>query len=883
MADENAKIKIDTTVDNKGLEKGLKSADKTVREFAKGFANQLSGIDSIMQAVAGGPVAVGQAAAEMAQSGVAELNSYAEAWRATDEAARKLAYAAESNPYLNGKAVGELQAFADEMEVATGLDGDMMLDAETRLAALGRDQEQITKILRTAADMDATGLMSFDEAVAELNSSYNGLACASVRLLPEIKSLTQEELAAGKAVDLLAAKVEGGAARAMGTAGGSVRAYEVAVDNLKKTIGGGWEEATQPARKWITGIINSINEALTKQERLRAAFGDVNTTAEEAFEADAQHTKEIADRIARELFSIQQDFRNGYIEMDEAQRKINGSLAEMSALTGATKGQIGEIVQKYGDLSGLAPDIMAVTNEIIAQNRAVDEQRKAEEARTAAVAEGDRKSRDAQQQREADGSALEDITKKNKAALEAEIAKIEELARINGKSVESAEVQRQILDARINAYYSLLEEGEDYLQLVKLQEKDTLSVLEAEGRRVGALAEGERAAEAAAREEEERSAERVKNIDAAIEAQGRLAASMLELAGGAALEGEKSARAAALRETLLAEKAAEDERLNLHKTAIEKAAAMSEEGLDARLAQRIAEITAEEEYALKALQKELDERRKASEQAIQDINDNETLLAEEKAARIQRINGGMASAEESFQRYREELWRRTEDKIAAAHGEAAETMEEREKEMYAKMASAVGEYSGYAREAAQAIHEIWSGVIQAELDERLEALDKENLSAEERAAAEKALRKTAAEEQHKAALFQWGINMAMAAAIAAAKPKKPSFHSGGVVAGRGEVDATLLGGEVVQTSGQFKTVMDAFANIADMSGASASAPTVVINNNAPGARVERPQIDNNKIIVAIRQIVSETIASGEANGAFDRKDAYDRGQNLMTF
>jgi hypothetical protein len=240
--------------------------------------------------------------------------------------------------------------------------------------------------------------MSFDEAAQELNNSYNGLIRAAGRLIPEIKNLAKEELTAGRAVDILAGKVEGGAARAMETAGGSVKAYNIAVDNLRKTTGAGWEEATRPARKWITGIIDKMNEALTKQRRLREAFEDINTTAEEAFEINAQSTTEIANRIAMELFSIQREFRDGYIDMDKAALKINGALAEMAALTGATKGQIGGIVRKYGDLTGIAPDIMAVTEKIIAQSMAVDEQRKAEEARASAIAKGNRESGEAQRE-----------------------------------------------------------------------------------------------------------------------------------------------------------------------------------------------------------------------------------------------------------------------------------------------------------------------------------------------------------------------------------------------------------------------------------------------------------------------------------------------------
>jgi hypothetical protein len=292
---------------------------------------------------------------------------------------------------------------------------------------------------------------------------------------------------------------------------------------------------------------------------------------------------------------------------------------------------------------------------------------------------------------------------------------------------------------------------------------------------------------------------------------------------------------------------------------------------------------------------------------------------EEKAAGIARINDGAAAAEEAFQRYRVELEERANAEILAAREEASQRIEGLEREKYERMAGRVGQYAGYVRDAASSIYEIWSNTIQAELDERLDALDKENLSAEERAEAEKKLRRAAADEQHKAAVFQWTLSVAMAAvnaaqavlaalanpggpagialaavagalgalqvaAIASAKPKKPSFHSGGVVQGRGEVDATLLGGEVVQTPAQFKTVMDAMANLAAMDAAKAPAVDVVVNNNAAAsARVQQPRVDGDKIIFTIEQIMGDAIAGGKADGAFERRDARARGQSLMTY
>jgi hypothetical protein len=947
MADDIAKIKIDTSVDTSGLEQGIKSLEETIKksveslegtvekitestektveksakttektveksvkstkdhikDFAKGFGNELLGIDSLLQAVAGGPVAIGAKVAQMVQAGVAELNGYAEAWRKADEAAQKLAFAADSNPYINGKAVKELQAFADELENATGFDGDMMLAAETQLVSIGRTQEQITRILRTAVDLDASGLMSFNEAVFELNNSYNGLIRTSGRLVPEIRNLTREELAAGKAIDILSGKVEGNAARAMGTASGSVKAYDIAVSNLQKTIGAGWEEATQPARIWITDLITKMNEALNKQTELHDAFQDINTTAEQAFAIDSQKTIEIADRVSRAIFSIQNELQLGYIQDQQAITAISAALSELSALTGATPGQIGAIAEKYGDWTGFSPKIVEMTKKIIAQRKQVDEETKAILNRNAAIKEGDDRSKKTLQNLVETGRTLEAIRAKNDAALKAEIEKIKEQAAINGKNVKSAEIQRQIMSARVNAYYSLLEEGKDYIQILNREKDAKLTELTEGMAAVRNLeeteAEAERKRQEAARAEEERQAKRLRDIDDVIEAQNRLTASMSELANTAQIEREKHFRIEAVQEQLRAENDLWDE----------------------QLARRIAEIQTEKEFKLRTLEEELREQRTHNARVIQNIAEDTVLTEEEKAAKIQRITYQTALTQTNFENYRVELNDQANRQIEEANKEAAERETERQKAKYEKIASYIGTYSGYVQDAANAISDIWSNIIQSELDERLEALDKENLSAEERAQAEKKLRKIAADEQYKAALFQWGINMTMAAAnaaqavlaalanpgglvgialaaiagaigalqvaaIASAKPKKPTFHTGGVVGGSGEVNATLLGGEVVQTPEQFKNVMDAIANLAaiDTAKSASASPDIIVNNNAGTvAKVGEPQVNNNQIIFTIQQIVNDTIASGKANAAFERKDSYDRGQNLMTF
>jgi hypothetical protein len=68
---------------------------------------------------------------------------------------------------------------------------------------------------------------------------------------------------------------------------------------------------------------------------------------------------------------------------------------------------------------------------------------------------------------------------------DAETAKIKERAALEGKSVESAEIQRRIMEAQVNAYYSLLEDGRAYIETLDKEKEAALDALNAGMERAG--------------------------------------------------------------------------------------------------------------------------------------------------------------------------------------------------------------------------------------------------------------------------------------------------------------------------------------------------------------------------------------------------------------
>jgi len=250
-----------------------KKGVQAFKDFAAGAGKELLGLDQILESIAGGPAAWGKLAAGTAKKAMAALNEMAGMYREQEQAERSLQNAAKNNPYLSDRSVKQLISFANEMQRITGIDSVAITQTQTRLASLGRTQEQIQNIIKTAANMSASGLMDFDSAVSELNRSLNGVVGRGLgQLVPALKDLTAEELAAGKAMEYLSGKIGDSAAEAMKTGAGSATAFKNAVDNLKKTVGEGWEAVIRPVRDFFREVAEGANAALNNFKNLMSVI-----------------------------------------------------------------------------------------------------------------------------------------------------------------------------------------------------------------------------------------------------------------------------------------------------------------------------------------------------------------------------------------------------------------------------------------------------------------------------------------------------------------------------------------------------------------------------------------------------------------------------------
>ena len=273
MADYN--ISANITANTSGYESGVKKAQasskklsKSIASVAKGFGKSgLTGaISSAGLALGGIGLAIGVAV--KAVKGITKaLGECAEAYKTQLIAEKALDTAINNSPYVSGTASKALRDFASEMQKISNLGDEEIIPQMTQLIATGRTEAEVMKIIQTATDMSASGLISFDTAVTQLNATLNGNVGRLGQQNAELKGLTEEELKNGKAVDILAEKYKGMAANTID----SSKQLQNAIGDLKESFGTVFEKAFSPMRKYFAEVIQGWADARKAKQEYEGA------------------------------------------------------------------------------------------------------------------------------------------------------------------------------------------------------------------------------------------------------------------------------------------------------------------------------------------------------------------------------------------------------------------------------------------------------------------------------------------------------------------------------------------------------------------------------------------------------------------------------------
>ena len=278
MADDYS-ISAKITADTSGFEKGVKKAQTASKNLSNSVSGVIKGLGK--SGLVGALGAVGLATNGVtAVLGVAKkafqevsktINECSEAYRKQYQAEIALETAIKNNPLVDGSATRGLKQFASEIQSVSNLGDEELLPMMADLIAKGRTEAETMNIIRVATDMSASGTISFENAIQQLNATLNGNIGRLGMQNAELKDLTAEELKNGKAVEILGNKYKGLAEATADTK----KQLNNAIGDFKETIGQVFDNAFAPMRKYFTEVISNLNDSIKKSRELKGATKEV--------------------------------------------------------------------------------------------------------------------------------------------------------------------------------------------------------------------------------------------------------------------------------------------------------------------------------------------------------------------------------------------------------------------------------------------------------------------------------------------------------------------------------------------------------------------------------------------------------------------------------
>jgi len=240
--------------------KGKEDVSTAAKKAATGLREVGSSATSLASSFA--PVAIAGAAVIGAIREIAQtVDECVVAFAENERALLAFNAALGQSSSISVAAAGSLTQFANEIAAMTGETGASVQSMETLLITSGRTEVEVRKLIEAAVDMSAATGKDLRSSVEQLNKTFGGTAGELGEIIPEMKSLTKEQLLAGAAVDLIASKYDGLGESLANSVDVGLKNYKNAVSDLKAELGGLISQGLSPLRAWLTDIIRQWGEA----------------------------------------------------------------------------------------------------------------------------------------------------------------------------------------------------------------------------------------------------------------------------------------------------------------------------------------------------------------------------------------------------------------------------------------------------------------------------------------------------------------------------------------------------------------------------------------------------------------------------------------------
>ena len=845
MADKNVNIKFrsDTkdakkNIDNltSGLNKlGKEAKNDSVSKLGSAWKNAANSIKGA------GLGAIIAAEVQLLKKELQAIKDTAEAFNVQLKAETKLAQAAKNNPYMDGTGVTRLKEFAGQLQSISDYGDEELIPMMAELVASGRTEAQVMDIMSASIDVAAGSGKNLQSVVEMLNKSYTGEAGRLATLSGEVKNLTKEQLQSGEAVKVLAEQYKGISEEAT-KATGSAKQLAMAQGDLAES----WGKVTKPA-------YDSWNNFWLRQTKKAQEFAEnVNKALEKASEEWAiGGTRRANKQFVKDTIkgaSTAGENRSAYL-LDDIEAQSTASLESLERYLESLKKR-----KKEED------EILKITKEELKwrQDKAEKEAIFAEANQKASTMtlkqlretrkELEDSNDDSREHYALLGAVATELTKREaeEAAIQSELldkynesvtAQEKELAirKQAGEQITQEDELRKMLNTKLEAYVKFIKDGGDTTSTAAVKIRAEIKKMSAD---LATMEEAEKARLEAEKEEERR----VKAIKDQLDAMN-------------------------------------DKVLKLKESANELINGPQEVKLSDTIQQTIdaLEVEAEALDHESAAYADYIEKLKELKELLPQVQEAEEKAAEGHGRTIDNVNSVMSQITDSMQSLTNSISQISQTALSEANRQ-------------------------YDKDAKALEMQLDNDIIT--YDEYLEKKDQ--------------LDKEAAQKEYKIKMAEWSMNLAMATAqaaqavvnalasgtppvnminattagllgaaqliaIAGAKPRAPSFSTGGFLTGNSyhgdKIAFNGNAGEAILNPAEQRAFLD-LANGEGGKGVVVNMPVNIENNAGDAVQVSAMQQDR-QIKITVDKIVNSTMQSGGYNNALQSANASMKGARYL--
>jgi hypothetical protein len=245
-SDISVGIKVDSTEAEKAIKEFIGNLNGQIGDLTKGIA----GVKGIGEALIAG------FAFDKIKEG---FKSIIEASSESEQVLKNLEVALKLSGEYSESALNSFEEFGNEIQKNTKYSHELILEQAALAKTFGLSNNEVKSLINAAVDLSQVTGKDLNESVQALGKSYSGQVKELGRMVPAVKNLTDEQLRAGGAVDLINKRF-GGAGR------DSINTYRGSMEQLHNTIGDFLETIGSLITKndFVVRSIKGLSEAISK-------------------------------------------------------------------------------------------------------------------------------------------------------------------------------------------------------------------------------------------------------------------------------------------------------------------------------------------------------------------------------------------------------------------------------------------------------------------------------------------------------------------------------------------------------------------------------------------------------------------------------------------